>query len=216
MAFSLWWHYWTYQRRSTASTTTFCLVDSTYGIRNTVHSCQAGPNLFEAMIHHLTQRQCNMECLKDPFWGPFCVCYTLPTWTWSSLTTGLSRTFMLTTRSCIYTLSSGSDPTAANHHDRVRYGHRLMDEVGQAATEPCKDKVSVARNAASTSLFQRQFIHPWQHRCQTYDHRRKSWGMLNWTFQWYPTSISWFSLIFIRCDRFDRFGDHSLSTPPGS
>ena len=67
-------------------------------------------------------------------------------------------------------LSSGLDPTAADHHDRVYYGPRLMNEVEQAATESCKDKVSVARNTATTWLFQRQFIYPWQHHRQAYHH----------------------------------------------
>ena len=59
-------------------------------------------------------------------------------------------------------LSSGSNPTAADRHDRVNYGQRLMDEVEQAATESCKGRLSVACNTASTSLFQRQSFHPCQ------------------------------------------------------
>ena len=35
-------------------------------------------------------------------------------------------------------------------------------------------RVSVARKTASTSLFQRQFFHLWQHHRQAYHHRKKS------------------------------------------
>ena len=51
-----------------------------------------------------------------------------------------------------------------------------MNEVEQAATESCKDRVSVACNTASTSLFQQQSFHPWQHHRQAYHHRKKSRG----------------------------------------
>ena len=70
-------------------------------------------------------------------------------------------------------LSSGSNKTAADRHDRVHYGHRLMDEVEQAATESCKDRVY---NTASTILFQRQSFYPWHHHRQAYHHHMKSRG----------------------------------------
>ena len=73
-------------------------------------------------------------------------------------------------------LSSVSNPTAAVRHDRVHYEHRLMDEVEQAATESCTDRVPVSRNTASTSLFQRQSFYPWQHHRQAYHYRKKSGG----------------------------------------
>ena len=57
-----------------------------------------------------------------------------------------------------------------------------MDEVEQAATESCKDRVSVARNTASISLFQRQSIYSWQHHRQAYHHRKKSGVMMNYDF----------------------------------
>ena len=73
-------------------------------------------------------------------------------------------------------LPSGSDRRALDRHDRVHYGHRLMDEVERTATESCKVRVSVAGNTASASLFQRQSIYYWQHHRQAYHHRKKSLG----------------------------------------
>ena len=118
--------YWTYQLYSTASTTTFCLANSTSHMASEIRltagchrTCQAGLNLFESTAHHLVQRQCNMESLKGPFWGPSCFCYTPPIGMRSSLTTDFCCTFMLTTRSCIYTViqikfnSCGSSQSSA-------------------------------------------------------------------------------------------------------
>ena len=59
---------------------------------------------------------------------------------------------------------------------------RLVDEVEQAVTESCKDIDSVARNTASTSIFQRQSIYPWQHHRQAYHHLKKSAVMMNQDF----------------------------------
>ena len=139
------------------------------------HTCQAEPNLFEPTEYHLLQRQCNMECLMGPFWGLSCFCYTSPIWTRSSLTTAYVA-LLCWWLTAVSILSSGSNPTAADRHDRVHYGHRLMNEVEQAAIESCKDRISMACNTASTSLFQRQFFHPWQYHHQAYHHHKKSRG----------------------------------------
>ena len=114
-----------------------------------------------------------MEFFNGPFWGPSCFCYTPPIWTRSSLTTGLCRTFYADESGCII-LSSGSNRTAADRPNREHYGYRLMDEVEQAATDSCKNRVSLACNTASTSLFQRQSFQPWQHHRQAHQHGKKS------------------------------------------
>ena len=210
MAVSLWWHYWTYQRRSTASTTIFCLANSTSHMASEIqstaehhHTCQAGCNLFKSTAHYLVQRQCNVVSLKDLFWGP--LVFVIHCRLGCDRLCPRAYVALLCWRlAAVSLLSSRSDLSAAGRHDWVNYGHRLMDEVEQVVcdwilqrqrfcgSQHCVDFiVSKIVNSSLATLLS----------CLPPSQEISGWWWIR-TFLWRPASISWFSL-FIATDSID-------------
>ena len=217
---SLWWHYWTYQLRSTASTTTFCLADSTsHGIGNMVtpgchRTCQAGANLFESTAHHLMQRQCNMECLN----GPFCALLFL--WYTADLDAIVTNNGLM-----LYFYADNSQLYLYCHPDQIQQLRIIAIECimdidswmksNRLRLNPVKTEFLWLATPRQLYYFNDSpFILDYTIVKPTAIARNLG-VMMNQDFSMRSTSINWFSLVFIRCDRFDRFGDHSFSIPPG-
>ena len=136
-----------------------------------------------------------MECLKGSFWAPLILLYTVDL---DVIVTnhGLMSHFYAddsqlylhrrpdqTEQQRIVTIACIMDRDSWMKSNRLLIVaiECIMDidswmKSKQAATESCKNRVSVARNTESTSLFQRQSIYPWQHHRQAYHHRKKSGG----------------------------------------